>query len=102
MKEDELRDNAICNLCGQPIGKSGLPLFWRVTVERFGLNLTALQRQQGLAMILGSASLARVMGADEDLAISMMEPAKITVCESCCTNEICVAQLAEANNANTL
>lgn len=61
MKEKELREHADCSICGKPIGNSGLPLFWKVTVERFGLNVDAVKRQQGLGMMLG-AHIAMVMG----------------------------------------
>jgi hypothetical protein len=94
MKEAELRENSHCALCKKPIGNSGVPLFWRVTVERFGLNMPALQHQQGLGLMLGGA-LAQVMGADEDLALPVMDAVKVTVCESCCTRTTCVAALGD-------
>lgn len=83
MKERELREHSTCSLCSKPILHTGLPLFWRVTVERFGIDMAAMRRQTGLAMTLGSAPLAGVMGPDEDMAKPMMEPVKLTVCESC-------------------
>ena len=96
MKEQELRAAAECALCDQKIGNSRVPLFYRVTVERYGVNLAAVQRQQGLGMMLGSPALAMVMGADEDLATRVMEPVTVTVCEACSTDyETCVAELAE-------
>ena len=64
---------------------SGLPLFWRVRIERFGISAPAVQRQTGLAMLLGSAALASVMGPDEDLASPMMEPKTVTICDTCGT-----------------
>lgn len=84
MKEKELREHSACDLCGKKILASGLPLFWRVTVERFGVDTAACQRQHGLGLMLG-APLASVMGPDEDLAAPVMEPKKITVCETCAT-----------------
>jgi len=95
MKEAELRQHVLCNICGHRIGESGLPLFWRVTVERFGLDMAACRRQQGLGLQLG-AVLAAVMGPDEDLAKPMYEkPLVLTVCENCCTENTCIAHLAE-------
>lgn len=94
MKEKELRRHADCNICGLKIGASGLPLFWRVTVERFGLDAAACQRQHGLGMAFG-AELAMVMGPDEDLAKPMMEPRVVTVCETCGTQATSVAALSE-------
>ena len=86
MKEKELRKHANCDLCRQKILAGGIPLFYRVTIERFGVLLKSVERQQGLTMMLGnSAVLASVMGADEDMAKAVMEPLTITVCESCST-----------------
>lgn len=96
MKEAELRSHAVCSLCGNKIGATCLPLFWRVKVERFGIDLGALQRQTGLAMMLGHAGIAAAMGADEDMAKPMMDAVVLTVCENCCTTTTCVAALAEA------
>lgn len=83
MKEAELRKHANCSICQKPIGASGWPLFWRVTLEHFGLNAPAVQRQTGLAMFLGSPALAAVMGPDEEMASPVMEPVTITACETC-------------------
>lgn len=94
MKESELRNHAICSLCEKPICSNGLPLFWRVRIERFGIDATAVRRQTGLAMMLGSPSLAAVMGPDEDMAIPVMEPATLTVCELCaCERALPIAML---------
>lgn len=83
MKEAELRQHSTCCLCMKPIGASGLPLFWRVPVERFGVNLAAVKRQDGLGAFLGSPALAAVMGPGEDLAKPVMEPVTATICETC-------------------
>ncbi len=83
MMELELREHATCVLCGNKIMASGIPLFWRVTVERFGVDLRAVERQQGLTMMLGDPYLASVMGPDEDMATPFMPPVVLTVCEPC-------------------
>lgn len=83
MKAAELRKHVTCALCERPIGHSGMPLFWRVRVERFGVDLQAVRRQDGLGAFLGSNALASVMGPDEDLAAPVMEPVLLTVCEPC-------------------
>lgn len=95
MRETELRQHATCSLCSKPIGHTRLPLFWKVTVERFGIDLLALQRQQGLGLMIG-APLAAVMGPDETMARPMMEPKVLTVCETCaCERSLPVAALGE-------
>lgn len=96
MKEAELRKHSNCSLCKQPILSGGLPLFYRVTVERFGVDLTAVRRQSGLAAMIGHAGIAAAMGPDEDMAKPIMEPVVLTVCEPCSINrELPVAVLAE-------
>jgi hypothetical protein len=82
VKEAELRKHSTCDLCHEKIGHTGLPLFWRVTVERFGIDMAAARRQTGLGMMIG-APLASVMGPDEDMATPMMEAAVLTICEAC-------------------
>lgn len=98
MKEKELREVAICAMCENKIGHTGLPLFWRVRIRRYGLKTDAIKRQQGLTMMLdGHALLAQVMGPDEDMAEKILET-EITVCEKCAMDQTCVAALAELEN----
>lgn len=48
---------------------------------------------------IGHAALAGVMGPDEDLAKPVMEPVKLTVCESCAVERsLPVAVLSEFKN----
>lgn len=57
MKAGEITE---CALCGQGLMARGLPLFWRVRLERMGLSLAAVARVQGLeALTLGNIALAR-------------------------------------------
>lgn len=98
VKETELRRYADCSICRQKIGASGVPLFYRVTVERFGVMLPAVRRQDGLGALIGSARLAQVMGTDEELTRPMMEPLILSICETCSTSHCLansVAALAE-------
>jgi len=96
MRENELRKHATCSVCRKKIGESKVPLFWTVKIERHGLKMDALNRQQGLAMRLGgNAMLANVMGPNEEMTTPMMGPVVATVCENCCTKNVCIAQLAE-------
>ncbi len=99
MKERELRDAAKCGLCGKPFGHTGLPMFWRVTVERHALDPKAVQRQQGLGMMIG-APLAMVMGPGEEMTAPLLKPITITVCEDCATKTTCVASIAEQAEAS--
>ncbi len=83
MKEVELRKHTLCSICGQKVLHTGVPLFWKVTVERFGVDLRATQRQDGLAAFIGNTAIASVMGPGEDLAKPMMEAQVLTLCEEC-------------------
>lgn len=81
MKETELRENADCSKCGKGIGASGVPLFYRVTMTTYALDLGALQRQQGLGMQV-SPAIASILGPDEDLATEFATKS-ITLCVNC-------------------
>jgi len=97
MKEHELRHHTICSVCSQRIlARGGVPLFWRVRIERFGVDLRAVARQGGLEQLIGNVALAMVMGPDEDLAVPVMPALTLTVCEGCASNRfVPVAALAE-------
>ena len=101
MKEDELRESAKCGVCGKGFGHAGLPLFWRITIERFGIDMTAVQRQDGLAQLVGSSELAQVMGTDADMTKPMMDPVKVTICEDCIMKPAIIAVLAEKEGNET-
>lgn len=83
MKERELRNHLRCDGCGNQIAHTGLPIFWRVRVERFGVDINAAKRQDGLAAFIGSTALASIMGPDEEMTINLMEPKTITFCDEC-------------------
>ena len=84
MKEAELREKANCGLCGLPIGHTGLPFFYRVSMESFGVKLDAVRRQSGREMMMGGhVQLAGVMGPNEDMAESMGPATEFTVCQTC-------------------
>lgn len=88
MKERELRRHAICSLCREKILAGGLPLFWTVKLERYGVRLDAVHRQAGLAAFLGGAFLAQSMGPDEDMAERLVDSPVLTVCERCSIQEM--------------
>lgn len=97
MNEKELRDCAVCAMCRRKVMAAGMPLFYRVRIERYGIDMNAVKRQSGMEMLMnGHVSLAQVMGPNEDMTVPLMEPITFTVCESCSTAENrCVAVLAE-------
>ena len=84
-----------CALCGKGMMHAGVPLFYRVTIERHGVILRNIQRQDGLAQFMGSPMLAQAMGDDREMTQPMMEPITVTICEACSTLPVLVAMLAE-------
>lgn len=83
MKERKLRQHQTCSACHQPIGHTGLPLFTVAKVERHGIKMDAVKRQDGLAALLGgNAFLAGVMGPDEDMT-QLLDSFTVTLCETC-------------------
>lgn len=86
MKANELRTHTTCDLCRNKIMHSGLPLFWKVSVERFGIDFNAIKRADGLTAMLGNAILADAMGPNEDVAQCLMEAVALTLCEPCAMN----------------
>lgn len=95
MKQAELMQHATCTLCRQKIGHTGLPLFWTVRIERFGIDVHAVRRQDGLAALIGHPGIAAAMGPDETMAKPMMDPVTLTVCETCAIHGPPIAWLAE-------
>ena len=88
MKEKELRDIATCHICGNKIGACGIPTFYRVRIQHWGLKLDAMQRQTGMEMMMnGHVALAQIMGADEDMATQLGDDIEITVCHTCSYEE---------------
>lgn len=85
-----------CALCGQGVMHDGNIIFYRLSIQTFGMDLKAVQRQAGLEQFLGgNAAIAHAMGPDEDLAIAVHEPETALVCLPCACTPSCVASLLE-------
>lgn len=83
LKEKELRELVTCRVCRKKIGETALPILWKLKAERHGLDAKALQRQTGLAMMLGgNGLLAGVMGPDENMTVVLSETTCM-VCDTC-------------------
>lgn len=95
MKPNELKP---CALCKKGLMHSGVPLFYRVTVEVMGVDVQAVRERQGLAMMLGSGPLAEVFAPTSEVANRVTEPDVLLVCHGCATDygeAHCVMRLAE-------
>jgi hypothetical protein len=100
MKENELREHAVCSICGKKIGHTGLPLFWTVEIKRHGLLLDAIRRQDGLTALMGGhAGLSAIMGPNDEMTECILT-ATLTLCEKCAVvADLPVAELAERRDA---
>lgn len=91
LKRSEIKP---CACCGNGLAKGG-PLVYRVQVERFMLDPSAIQRQAGLEMQIG-VPLAVVMGPDEDLA-KHIATQDVLVCGDCIVRPA-IALVEDADN----
>jgi hypothetical protein len=46
MKEKELREHAVCSICGKKILADGILIFYVMTLERFGIDMKTVEEQQ--------------------------------------------------------
>lgn len=87
MTAEEAAKFVKCGVCRKPISHTGVPLFYLVRLERWGFDVGALRRREGLAQFFGggpgSHVLADVMGPDRDVARCVGETREICVCEDC-------------------
>jgi len=96
MKQTEIKP--CCN-CGKGVMHTGMPLFWRIKIERMGVDMSAVRRQHGLEMVLGGhALLAFHMGPQEDLAKPLFEEHTVLLCDACSTELINIAAIDEAES----
>ncbi len=85
IKEAELVKLGACAICGEHMlaGPNRTITFYRVTIERAGFDVGAINSRVGLQMQLGSDALARAMGPDQDLAKVFEGPHQRIVHEHC-------------------
>src|SRR4051812_43025168 len=81
LKQEDLRP---CSFCGKGVMHTGIPQFFRVTIERMVANRQAITRQHGLEMMMGgNALLANIMGPNEDMAEVLDSVQNALVCHAC-------------------
>lgn len=96
LKEAELRKLARCSACEKLIGETGMPVFFKATLEKHFINAAAVQRQQGLTNLLGgSATLALAMSADEDMTFTIDPGVTVMICGACAMHEVCLLEIFE-------
>jgi hypothetical protein len=74
---------------------SGCPVFYKVSVERFCVDINAANRQHGLELMIGSPAIAFIMGPDEDVAKPLDTPSVSLVCQDCLLKTSALAHLSE-------
>lgn len=89
-----------CAICHKGVMHTGLPLFWRVHIERIGVDMQAAQRQHGLEQFFGGTSpgavaLADVFSDGAPIGKPLDEGKTVLVCEDCAMADMPVAVLAE-------
>lgn len=98
MKAKELRP---CGICGNGLMHTGVPLFYRVTIEVMGIDLQAVRERRGLEMLFGdkpgSAALAEVFAPTGEVANRVHDPDSMLICQQCAANyeHACILRLAE-------
>ena len=96
--KNELKHSDIenCALCYKGVAHDNSLIFYRVTIETYGLEIANINRQTGLEIMLGGhASLANVMGPDAPIATRVHDPEPKLVCLSCLIDGATLAQLIE-------
>lgn len=94
------KDFKPCAICRKGVMHTGLPLFWRIHIERIGVDMQAVQRQHGLEQFFGGTSPGAVVLADvfsdgTPVGKPLNEGTTVLVCEDCAMADMPVAVLAE-------
>ena len=90
-----------CANCGKGVAHTGLPLFWVVEIQRFGIDAQAVQRQHGMEQFFGGSSpgavaLADVFNDGAPLATPINDKVTLLLCEACALGHMPIAVLSEA------
>jgi hypothetical protein len=84
-----------CALCGKGVMHTQMPLFYRVRIERMGIDLDEVRRTDAMEKFFGGhVRIARAF-QDPVLATPIGEAAHALVCEKCATQPHWLAELAE-------
>ena len=84
MKRSEIKP---CAVCGKGVMHDNQILFLSLKISRLGMNIRAIEQQHGLELMLGSPTLAQVMGPDKDLAIEIVS-VEILLCDTCASKSV--------------
>ena len=73
-----------CCVCGEGILKDSMT-FYRVSVQQFFAHHQNIRRAHGMEALMGSPTLAALMGPNEDLAVALSQPQAGLLCLRCST-----------------
>ena len=79
MKRWEIKN---CIMCDQGVCHGNVPFFYKLQLSVMGLRVKAVERQVGLEMMMGNASIVYAMGPDEDIATEI-DKADVLLCQPC-------------------
>jgi hypothetical protein len=94
------KDIQNCAVCQKGLMHAGMPLFWRIKLQRMGLDRRAIEQTAGLEMMMGSVALARVMGPDPDIAKPVDDEHEVLVCEHCASQPVSIYQIGLEHGTN--
>lgn len=96
MKQTEIKP---CVACNKGVMHDNNLAFYRLSVEHLVADVGAIQRQAGLEMMLGgNAGLANIMGADEDMAKTLLKFDGLLLCQDCATKPLILEMVLEKLN----
>lgn len=82
-KKMKVGDFRPCARCGKGMMHTGLPLFYRVTIQRMAIDMREVHRADGMEKFFaGHVGIARVFH-DPDIGIPFAESVTVLVCETC-------------------
>lgn len=84
-----------CIMCGKGVMHTGVPLFYRVKIERLGILANEVQRTSAMEQFMGgNVAIARAFH-DPELTRVVMPEVTGLVCEPCSTENYPLAMLVE-------
>lgn len=71
-----------CASCGKGVMHNGLPFFWRIKLERMGMDMNEVHRAVGTEQLVGNVAVARAL-YDPVVAKPIHEGKEVLICETC-------------------
>ena len=83
LSRDEIKP---CAICSKGLMHNGMPLVWRITATRIGIDRTAVQRQHGMEQFFqGHVGIANVFDGNADYG-KPVSVSQFMLCEDCVLN----------------